>query len=274
MNKELFNLDLEEYIIGCLLIEPDRAIDFSISDFYANSSLKIYKAVRLLLEGKKHVDVINVSEITGISLEELIRLTEKVITLQSFESHKKTLKDLSEKRKLINIGNRLLKDTPNIEDVDTFKTDILKAFETEKENIKTLYVSEYLSQFIEDVFDETKRKKPIPTGFLKLNNLLGGGIYAGLYVVGGISSLGKTSIVLQIADFIAGRGKDVLFFSLEMSKIELVAKSLSRIVFSISNGKSRASTRDILDGISKEILPEFKTALEEYSKTAQNTAIY
>lgn len=68
----------------------------------------------------------------------------------------------------------------------------------------------------------------IPTGFKTLDESLSGGLYEGLYTIGAISSLGKTTFCLQIADNIAKSGRDVLIFSLEMSKYELMAKSISR----------------------------------------------
>ena len=69
----------------------------------------------------------------------------------------------------------------------------------------------------------------IPTGFNSLDTLLDGGLYPGLYTVGAISSLGKTTFSLQIADYIAEHGRDVLYFALEQSGAELTAKTLSRI---------------------------------------------
>ena len=71
----------------------------------------------------------------------------------------------------------------------------------------------------------------ILTGFPELDALLEGGLYPGLYIIGAISSLGKTTFFLQIADQIAQAGQDVLIFSLEMSKYELMAKSISRETF-------------------------------------------
>jgi hypothetical protein len=68
----------------------------------------------------------------------------------------------------------------------------------------------------------------IPTGFEKLDEILSGGLYEGLVTIGAESSLGKTTLALQLADQIAQQGNDALFFSLEMSKMELVAKSISR----------------------------------------------
>lgn len=83
---------------------------------------------------------------------------------------------------------------------------------------------------------------PIKTGFSNLDIALGGEINAGVMTIGGLSSLGKTSFILQIADQIALEGKrDALYFSLEMSARELVAKSVSRLTY-LLDGKALAKT--------------------------------
>ena len=71
----------------------------------------------------------------------------------------------------------------------------------------------------------------VPTGFSELDKELDGGLYNGLYIMGAISSLGKTTLLLQIADQIAAAGYDVLYFSLEMAASELISKSLSRLTY-------------------------------------------
>lgn len=93
----------------------------------------------------------------------------------------------------------------------------------------------------------------IETHFKKLDEALDGGLYPGLYVMGAISSMGKTSLMLQLADQIATAGTDVLYFTLEMGAHELIAKSLSRYSF-IEAGKedrgaatARSITRHRLD---------------------------
>ena len=101
--------------------------------------------------------------------------------------------------------------------------------------------------------EASKTRSYIPTGFPILDKELDGGLFPGLYIVGAISSLGKTTMCLQIADQIAQQGKDVLIFSLEMSRNELIAKSISRIT-SIEDVKLTRSntnaktTRGILTG--------------------------
>lgn len=85
----------------------------------------------------------------------------------------------------------------------------------------------------------------IPTGFTALDDVLDGGLYEGLYILGAISSLGKTTYILQIADQIAQQGKDVIVFSLEMARSELMAKSISRLSFTgcIAQGIDRKNAK-------------------------------
>ncbi len=61
--------------------------------------------------------------------------------------------------------------------------------------------------------------------------MLDGGLYEGIYICGAISSLGKTTFITQIADQIAADGRDVLIFSLEMARSEIIAKSISRLTY-------------------------------------------
>lgn len=93
----------------------------------------------------------------------------------------------------------------------------------------------------------------IPTGFNVLDKRLDGGLYEGLYILGAISSLGKTTLVMQIADQIAQQGQDVLIFSLEMARTEIMAKSISRhtIMNVLANGgdtRNAKTTRGITVG--------------------------
>lgn len=89
----------------------------------------------------------------------------------------------------------------------------------------------YLIQSFVDGISASVSTPPIKTGFDLLDRVLEGGLFEGLYVLGAISSLGKTTYTLQMTDQIAQQGHDVLIFSLEMSKFELMAKSISRQTF-------------------------------------------
>ena len=61
------------------------------------------------------------------------------------------------------------------------------------------------------IFDEVR----YPTGFPELDKALSGGLVAGLHCIGAISSLGKTTFVLQMAENMASTGIPVIIFSLE-----------------------------------------------------------
>ena len=102
-----------------------------------------------------------------------------------------------------------------------------------------------------DYINHNEEVKAIPTGFRNLDKALDGGLYEGLYGIGAISSLGKTTFVLQIADHIAQiEQRPVLYFALEMGTYELMTKSISRITFENSRGEETLaqSTRSILKG--------------------------
>lgn len=85
----------------------------------------------------------------------------------------------------------------------------------------------HLQAFIDGI-TESVNTPAIPTGFKNLDAALDGGLYEGLYICGAISSLGKTTLLTQIGDQIAQQGQDVLIFSLEMARFEIISKSISR----------------------------------------------
>ena len=124
----------------------------------------------------------------------------------------------------------------------------IEASQLEKENTYS-----YMLDFLKEI-EASKTAEYSPTGFKELDALLDGGLYAGLYIVGAISSLGKTSFCLNVADNIAAQGRDVLIFSLEMARKELIAKSVSRYTFleaerrGDSAHRTAKTTRGILTG--------------------------
>lgn len=104
---------------------------------------------------------------------------------------------------------------------------------------------------LERYIAERAERPPLSTGFPALDKALDGGLYEGLYVLGAVSSLGKTAFCMQIADSLAKQGQDVLAFTLEMSAFELMARSISRETFLGDKSKGRAlakTVRGVLDG--------------------------
>lgn len=155
-----------------------------------------------------------------------------------------------------------------------------------KEKLQQLYANtspkHHLTSFIDKV---TATDTPeIPTGFDKLDKELDGGLYEGLYFMGAISSLGKTTFMLQVADEIAKQGQDVLIFSLEMSRHEIMAKTLSRLSYEIdvesgSSGNNAKTVRDFTNykrwqHFSSDEMDIIKDSFREYEKFAGNLYIH
>ena len=132
-----------------------------------------------------------------------------------------------------------------------------------------------LSDFIADI-EKRHNKDCVSTGFENLDEILNGGFYPGLYIIGAISSLGKTTFALQVADNAAKKGQDVLVFSLEMGKQELIAKSISRLSFQKckswgSDLDFATTTRNLMNGKSlnsKERVDFLNECIKGYSDYA------
>lgn len=142
----------------------------------------------------------------------------------------------------------------------------------------------FLQDFVNTIAESAVDTPYIATGFPEFDNALDGGLYEGLYILGAISSLGKTTFALQICDNIAKIGNDILIFSLEMSKYELIAKSISRLtlldVLTNSGDIRNAKTaRGITTGsryakysaMENEII---QRAIGNYGKFAKNVYIH
>ena len=140
--------------------------------------------------------------------------------------------------------------------------------------------AERLKDFVDGI-KEGANTSYVPTGFSELDKELDGGLYSGLYILGAISSLGKTTLLLQIADQIAAAGYDVLYFSLEMAASELISKSLSRLTYlncdgTTSNAKTArgittASRYQSYSQTEKELINK---AIELYGGFADHLYIY
>ena len=139
-----------------------------------------------------------------------------------------------------------------------------------------------LNSFLD--FVKTKRAPAISTGFKMLDDTLRGGLREGLICVGGISSLGKTTLALQIMDNIAKQGQDVLIFSLEMSAHELRAKTIARESHNLAieqTGFSQDAVttieildRELLQALPKQNQATFTQAYGRYLKYAKHIFIH
>ena len=152
--------------------------------------------------------------------------------------------------------------------------------EEQLDRIRSYTAYNRLADFIGGIKDSANTSY-VPTGFKDLDAELDGGFYPGLYILGAISSLGKTTLLLQIADQIAAAGHEVLYFSLEMAASELISKSISRYTYDLCRGVvSNAKTaRGITTASRYESYSEtekdlIKRATDAYAEHAKNLYIY
>ncbi|WP_100404248.1 DnaB-like helicase C-terminal domain-containing protein [Bacillus solitudinis] len=129
-------------------------------------------------------------------------------------------------------------------------------------------VSEYLDKAFHSDIKEFLSHRDKRTGFENLD-LKMKGLYPGLYVIGGISSVGKTTFTHQLCDQIAEQGSHVIYFSLEQSRLEMVSKSIARTTAKINIDDAVPSVF-IRSGDTAIIVKE---AIKKYRKTAENVNI-
>ena len=175
-------------------------------------------------------------------------------------------------------------------DREAFREAVLQAENIEAELLKAerdaymqTSAAAHLASFAEGIQDSVNTPA-IKTGFASMDAALDGGLYEGLYVVGAISSLGKTTLITQIADQIAEQGHDVIIFSLEMARAELMSKSISRqtlLKVQETNGDTRnaKTARGITDGkryqnYSETELSIIKAATRAYASYADHIFIH
>lgn len=149
------------------------------------------------------------------------------------------------------------------------KTSFLAAIKRAEEHTARASKPDNITDYLDNVFARDIQKleqyTEIKTGFANLDEKIGS-LYPGLYTIGAVSSLGKTTFTHQIADQIAESGHDVLFFSLEQSRFELASKSIARKTAQIDQ-KTASSALSIRKGnLTQEVLK----AYEEYKEAVKD----
>lgn len=250
-----------------------------------------------IVEGE--IDCISIYEATGkeaIALgstsnyRKLIKLFKEekpqcflLLALDDDESGIKTTKELRQELESLDIPYRNVSSELYIEvhdcnealqkDREAFKEKLLslssdKTPKTlEQEYIESRLNHDYLKDFLE--YTQTTERSHTPTGYKALDRLLEGGITEGLYSISGGTSTGKTTLVLQIMDSIAKSGQDVIIFSLEMPRHELVARSLSRLTYKYSEVCKIKNT-----GININKLLELKKNMNSFTDIEKNAFKY
>lgn len=170
-----------------------------------------------------------------------------------------------------------------VKDRQTFERNIYAAETAASAEIERKRMEEFAGSAtsMEDFEAELERYKgDIPTGYKQLDNILDGGLSEGLYIVAATTGFGKTAFCLQMAEDISGAGEngaDVLFYTLELSKTEMIARGIARTSFlnkfAFQDGEEHSVTvSEVLKSKRRDIKAAQYKALQEakkdYSKTA------
>ena len=187
-----------------------------------------------LLEINKHSIALNSTSNTDLLLAQLEKQPTKstlVLCLDNDESGKKATEKLKAGLQRLNISYVIADICNGHKDPNEALTADRAGFEaaitravTKKPDNSSLYIDTIMGDDIKRRREAGKKK----TGLANLDAATGGGLRPGLVLFGAISSLGKTTFCSQIADGFAENGSDVIYFSMEQSRLEMVSKSLSR----------------------------------------------
>lgn len=121
---------------------------------------------------------------------------------------------------------------------------------------------------------KTEKYKPVRTGINEFDELLGGGILRqSLVMLTAAPGTGKTTIVQQWFETMAASGQDVIFLNLEMSREQLYARSMSRMIHKQGHNMPAA---DVLKGYAwTEYQAEYvEKAAQEYENTIDAHMVY
>jgi replicative DNA helicase len=237
--------EAEKAVLGSILIDGDALFKIVTSldagDFFILQNQEIYAACRSLNDRNETINQITVAqelaqkgkleEIGGVSY--LSQLVATVPTSLHIESYAQIVSRLSIMRRLISASDRIAAIGYEAEaDVD----DALAKAENILFKVKMQERGDFdpLRNILRNFFEQDtealvgSRIPFINTGFFVLDNLLIGLQRSALVVLGARTSIGKTSLALNIARNAAvDQRACVALFSLEMSKQELIQRLLS-----------------------------------------------
>jgi replicative DNA helicase len=241
------NLDAEMSLIGAILIDEEVLADVTEhvkpKDFYDKRHGIIFDGIMRLYEKNKPVDLLTltdelkrkkeIDEIGGSAY--LTELTNYVPTAAHAESYAEIVAQKAVRRRLIKASGEISELGYNEE---TSTQELLQQAEAELFSVSDQSLKQDLTSLesiLTDSFDrleELHRNKGalrgVRTGYRDLDNMTAGLQRSDLIILAARPAMGKTTLVTNLAYNVATIAKQpVLFFSLEMSKEQLVDRMLS-----------------------------------------------
>jgi replicative DNA helicase len=240
------NLDAEMSVLGAMLFSPDavsRAIELlQPGFFYSEGHRAVFSALTSLFDRNQAIDLITVTEelrkrkhlevVGGASY--LTQLTAAVPTAANVEQHARIVKEKALLRNLINTATRIIQESfdPTGEGGTVLDHAEQMIFDIGQHRIegKFVRVGDIIKDSIEAIDKLYQRKEHvtgIATGFHDFDTKTAGLQQSDLIVVAGRPSMGKSAFVSGITEHVGMvLNKGVAFFSLEMSKEQLVQRML------------------------------------------------
>lgn len=241
------NTEAEASLLGALLIDSDAIVKIadtvSAADFYDKRHGRIYEAIMQLYDSHSAIDVLTLSDqlksngfldsIGGPSY--LTELTNFVPTASHVEQYAEIVAQKALRRRMITASKEIVELGQDeskglrelIEEAET------RLFEVSQQHIKqdvTSLESILAESFdrLDDLHKDKQKIRGVPTGFKDMDDILAGFQKSDLFILAARPSMGKTALMLNFAHSIAVQSQQsVLFFSLEMSKEQLVDRLLS-----------------------------------------------
>ena len=256
------NFLAEKMVLNCLLTNSESIEitlrTLSVEAFYFKNHQEIYKAITFMYKNKLPIDIITLTtflqdnglleKIGGIKV--LTELISQIPNLVYLEEYIRLIKDKFLRRLLIKLGYEAI----NSGYITSIPVEtILNDFENKVFNLTNEIKTQKLfssAELLNNIFFELKKKSVnnslsgLASGFYDLDSLTQGFQKSDLIIIAGRPSMGKTALSLNIAlNIIKNLKLPVLFFSLEMSKEQIMYRLLS-IETNIIQSKLRSGKLD------------------------------
>ena len=240
------NIEAEQAVLGAMLISKEAIAEaaqiLNSEDFYREAHRIVFEAMMELSNKNQAVDNLtvveqlnkenNLEKVGGIAF--VTALANTVPTAANVAFYAKIVREKALMRKLINTATEIAAmGYEDNKDVDTILDKSEKMILQVAANRKTgdfmpinQIVIDTFSK-IETLYESKGGLTGLPTGFKDLDKLTAGLQPSDLILVAARPSMGKTAFTLNIASYVATReNKPVAFFSLEMSKEQLMQRML------------------------------------------------
>lgn len=247
------DLEAEKALLGSLLLNSkllEEVADKLKPDYFVDRKNQIvYQIILDLWLNSQPVDVLfvlnalqnnlrfNATEVGTINREYLLELIAKSSLSSSPEHTARIIKEKYILRMLIRVGDDLktlaVESNSPVEDIlDNAQKQL---YEIALDNLDKNFVriGDLLTatfERINELYTNQVKYRGIPTGFVDLDNMLGGLHHSDLIILAARPSMGKTSLALEIVKRVALQQQiGVAVFSLEMSRDQLCDKLIASV---------------------------------------------